>query len=140
MAWASQLPAVERGCLLLRAGVGELRVEGVAMRTFRTAVLGGLTAAIAGCGSRIPEPQAIQKRLELQSFDSCAELETYVEDTAVLDMRTQLEQAKKGYSVSGGGVVLGKPEATMAASPSAAGDAASGPTAYTTTNTQVAGV
>ena len=110
------------------------------MRTFRTAVLGGLTAAIAGCGSRIPEPQAIQKRLELQSFDSCAELETYVEDTAVLDMRTQLEQAKKGYSVSGGGVVLGRPEPTMAAGPSAAGDAASGPSAYTTTNTQVAGV
>ena len=109
------------------------------MRAWRWLVLGALGAAMAGCGSRIPEPQAIQKQLELQSFQSCEELEAYIEDTAVLQMRMQLEQSKKTYSSGGARVLLGgapAADATMAAG----APASSGPSAYTTTNTQVAGV
>jgi uncharacterized secreted protein with C-terminal beta-propeller domain len=95
-----------------------------------------LALVAAGCGSGIPANQAIQDRVALSAFDSCGALERYIEDTAVLDMRTQMEQYKKGYSWFWGGRaedMAGGPPTAMATTPS-------GPSAYTTTNTQVAGV
>src|SRR4051794_12081280 len=91
-------------------------------------------AMAAGCSNGIPPNQAIQDRVALQAFDGCGQLEQYIEDNAVLDMRAQLEQYKQGYWYWGerGGVVFdaaGGPPASP-----------SGPSAYTTTNTQVAGV
>jgi uncharacterized secreted protein with C-terminal beta-propeller domain len=109
------------------------------MKTLRSLVLGAASVVVAGCGSRVPDPQAIQKRLELQSFQSCEELEKYVEDTAVLQMRMQLEQSKKTYS-SGGGILTREGAPAADTNMTAAPAASSGPSAYTTTNTQVAGV
>jgi len=88
--------------------------------------------AMVGCGgSSLPHPQPIQDRVALESFASCAELQKYIADTAVLDMRSQLEQAKQ---YSGGPIAL-----TGGPRPSGASDAA-GPSSYTQTNVQVAGV
>ncbi len=50
---------------------------------------------ISGCGGdNRPEPPAVQERAQLLAFkgsDACSDLEQYIEDTAVLQMRTQLE-------------------------------------------------
>ena len=106
----------------------------------RYLVVFGAAVALSACGG-LPAPQAVQKRLELKGFASCKELETYIEDTAVLEMRSRLEQQKQGYNGVGlrGEVENSSPTAMDA---TAAGSAAppSGPAAYTTTNTQVAGV
>lgn len=87
-------------------------------------------AALAACSEPAGEPAAIQSRVTLQSFPSCDALEGYIEDTAVRDMNLQLDQI-----LEGGGPVFDR----SAESPQASGGAA-GPSAYTTTNTQVAGV
>ncbi len=102
-------------------------------------------AALLGACSQgaVPEPEAVQKRLELQAFGTCEQLETYIEDTAVLDMRTQLESAKTGnygWGWGRGDVFAGAPEASNDASAGAAAPQSQGPNDYTTTNTQVAGV
>jgi uncharacterized secreted protein with C-terminal beta-propeller domain len=108
-----------------------------------------VAAAAAGCGNTIPDPQPVQSRVALESFsgpNACKDLETYIEDTAVLDMRTQLEAQKDNNS--GGGVLFGGRGVPMAAGGVNAADSAAGgaggaksaPTDYTTTNTQVAGV
>lgn len=103
--------------------------------------LSTLAIAASGCGGNsIPEPVAVQKRAALESFKSCGELESYIEDTAVLDMRTQLALARDGY---GGWWGWGGPMREMdAAAPTAGAGASanSGPSAYTKTNTQVGGV
>jgi len=90
----------------------------------------------AGCGNGIPANTPVQQRLALTNFNSCNDLQKYIQDTAVLDMRSQLEAAKKGYGYFPYGLT---PGVANAGAPQAAG-AAAGPTAYTTTNTQVAGV
>src|SRR5689334_3648489 len=93
-----------------------------------------LAVAAAGCGNGIPSNQAIQDRVALQAFEGCAELEQYIEDNAVLNMRTQMEQQKQGYSYWG-------PVFMAAEDGQVRGNGGpSGPSAYTTTNTQVAGV
>lgn len=87
----------------------------------------------------LPKPEPIQDRVELKSFESCEALESYIEDTAVLDMRTSLEAAKKGYGWGWG--VADRGGAEMAAGAANGGAAApAAPSAYTQTNTQVAGV
>lgn len=96
-----------------------------------------LVLVAVGCGNGIPANQGIQSRVALSAFDSCGALEQYIEDTAVLDMRTQLEMSKHGY-YSWWGWGNRAVEFDMNAAPTAA--APSGPSAYTTTNTQVAGV
>jgi uncharacterized secreted protein with C-terminal beta-propeller domain len=96
-----------------------------------------LALVAAGCGNGIPANQAIQDRVALQAFDSCRELEQYIEDTAVLDMRTQMEQSKRGYGYYWGWGFRAMED--MAGAPTAMAPP-SGPSAYTTTNTQVAGV
>lgn len=121
------------------------------MKRWRTmaAAAAGL-AALAGCNgeNNIPQPPAVVNRVSLTSFSgssACQDLETYLEDTAVLQMRTQLEAQRDGVPSwgwwgfwGGRGVedAFGGPQAANAgaAPPSAA------PTNYTTTNNQVAGV
>lgn len=98
-----------------------------------------------GCGGdKRPEPPAVNQRVQLLAFtgaNSCQDLEQYIEDTAVTDMRTTLESYRdetyNGWWGRGG---LG---GDFAAAPQAAGTneaAKAAPTDYTTTNTQVAGV
>ena len=52
-------------------------------------------AGLLGCGteSKVPPPPAVVNRVSLSAFQgasACQDLETYLEDTAVLQMRTQL--------------------------------------------------
>lgn len=69
---------------------------------------GGLALALlalAGCSdkSTIPENQPVQMHARLESFESCGALESYIEDAAVLDMRTTMERSKPSYWKSRGG-------------------------------------
>ncbi len=94
-----------------------------------------VAVALMGCGAgkALPETLPIQQRAELLAFASCAELEQYVEDTAVQDMRSQLQLS----SDSSSGIRADAP--TLNAGAETTGKSA-GPQSYTTTNTQVAGV
>ncbi len=108
--------------------------------------------ALAGCGGdNRPEPQAVQERASLLAFkgsSACADLEQYIEDTAVLEMKTQLQAERDNVPSWGwwweGGWGWGGFAEDGAATPSAGGasNAApkSAPSQYTTTNNQVAGV
>lgn len=102
-----------------------------------------LFGAFTACGdSDLPEPAGIQAELQLANFGSCSDLEQYIEDQAIFEMRTQLDSQKRsGNSIDIFGRATGG-IADSAASPSAgaAENKASGPSAYTKTNTQVAGV
>ncbi len=102
----------------------------------------GLGALISGCNGR-PTPPAVVDRATLQAFGgptACTDLESYIEDTAVLQMRTQLEAARDGvpgWGWWGGGVLFANGGPVAA---DASGASAPAPSAYTTTNNQVAGV
>ncbi len=117
------------------------------MKTWRHSLMAGLGAvALAACGDNVApdEPPSVQGRLELQAFNDCGQLEQYIEDTAVRDMRNTLEGYKASYDNGGwwfGGPMRGG-DATMEAGAPAAADGAanSAPKDYTTTNTQVQGV
>ncbi len=123
--------------------VGSLSEGFMSKHRWRSLAVGALAAlGLWGCGNGVPEPQAIQNRVALTSFsgeNACADLEQYIEDTAVLDMRTQLQAARDnvwGWGWFGGVDDAARTAEAGAPAPSAAG----GPSAYTTTNTQVAGV
>ncbi len=112
------------------------------------AAAAGVAGALTGCdGSNpVPAPEAVNNRVSLTAFNgsnACADLEKYLEDTAVLQMRTQLEGQRDGVPTWGwwGGWIGGfsndaRAEATAGAAP----PKQSGPVDYTQTNNQVAGV
>lgn len=103
----------------------------------RTYLLGlSFTGALFACGDRGGELAAIQERLVLENFASCDALESYIEDQAVRDMQLQIDCMKDG-GWCGGGVAL---EVDASAPQAGAANKSSGPSAYTKTNTQVAGV
>lgn len=90
------------------------------------------TLALGACATE-EQPDINSKDLSLTAFDSCEALEQHIEDTAVELMRQSLRG--EGGALRGG-VDLALPaaaEATQNAN-------SSGPSAYTKTNTQVAGV
>ncbi len=93
------------------------------------ATIVALVGAVACSGNHLLQNEDIQRQAALLSFHNCDELEGYIKDVAVKYMRSQLEQSKAGV-----GVLAGTRAAE--ASPSAG----AGPSAYTQTNTQVAGV
>jgi uncharacterized secreted protein with C-terminal beta-propeller domain len=80
------------------------------------------------------KPADIQQHVTLQKAASCTDLESTVHDTAVRQMRLQLD-AEKSWNSGPVGIADGG-AATPGATPSAAG----APVSYTTTNVQVAGV
>jgi len=93
-------------------------------------------AALAGCSSSSTDslyhPPPVNSQVALTKFTDCGALEQAIEDTMVMEMKSQLEMARQGYFWPVG-VATGGPV------PANAGNAA-GPSAYTTTNAQVAGV
>ncbi|MGZ6081288.1 MAG: beta-propeller domain-containing protein, partial [Myxococcaceae bacterium] len=105
-------------------------------------VLPALLLCLAiGCssssGNDVPTPLGIDRNPRLTQVTSCGQLETAIEDTLVLQMKSTLEQIRKSdyyIGVGGGPVPAGGP---VTAAPGAAG---AGPTSVSTTNTQVAGV
>ena len=119
---------------------------------WRKWMMGTVAGLAAGCsGSNVPpEPPAVQNRAELLSFagnNACQELEAYLEDTAVMQMRTQLEAARDQVPSWGwwGGGWGGRGGIDLAEGPPSAAGAQSDKTAappkdFTTTNNQVAGV
>lgn len=127
------------------------------MKWFRYGGLGLALVGAAGCSNErdgIPENQPVQLQAQLTSFDKCEDLESYIEDTAVLDMRSQLTWQKRMIGKYWGGVGMpmednggpmppSSPTPTTG-SPTGGGDAAGGgtggPDDYTDTNNQVAGV
>lgn len=107
------------------------------------------TLSLTACGKGVipKEPPAITDRASLLSFqgqNACADLETYLEDTAVNMMTTDLEASRDGvptWGWWGGFGWRGGLEDRFSPQASAApGGNKSAPSAYTTTNTQVAGV
>ena len=47
-----------------------------------------LLIALVACGKSDPQPvQYVEGQAALESFDSCEALESYIEDTAMLEMR-----------------------------------------------------
>lgn len=102
--------------------------------------------ALSGCGKDpLPPPPAVVNRVSLQGFNganACKDLETYLEDTAVLQMRTQLEAARDGVPGWGWWGGFGRGGLEFGPGVLAANDASqsAGPTNYTQTNNQVAGV
>jgi hypothetical protein len=88
-------------------------------------------AACSGSGSKpLPQNVGVDRSPRLTYATSCAQLEGAIEDALVTAMKSEVEQIREGW----GGVILAGAEGPAAA------DGAMGPTSYTTTNTQVAGV
>jgi len=117
-------------------------------RKWTMGAVAGLAAGCTGSSPTLPESPAIQNRAELLTFqggNACQDLETYLEDTAVLQMRTQLEAQRDqvpGWGWWGGGWRGGLEFDSAAPNAGAGGEkaASSAPKDYTTTNNQVAGV
>jgi len=114
--------------------------------------LGLALLGLVGCGGSgdIPENQPVQQKARLEAFGSCEALESYIEDAAVLDMRTTLERSKPSYWKGRGGWfggdvpenVSGAPPAspTSPGAPASDSGGSPGPGNHTGTNNQVAGV
>jgi hypothetical protein len=109
----------------------------------------GLALAAVGCGGdgdwERPPNQPVTSQARLEGFAGCEELESYIEDTAVLDMRTQLSWQGYWLGVGGRGPDTGTGMPPPMASPSPGApeggeDSVSGPGNHTGTNNQVAGV
>ncbi|MCU0695607.1 MAG: beta-propeller domain-containing protein [Myxococcaceae bacterium] len=109
----------------------------------------GAVGAVSGCGDKVPTPEPVQNRVALSGFtgpNACTDLEQYLEDTAVLQMRTQLEAMRDEVPQWGwwGGGLFGRGAPELAAAGDARANSAAppqaAPTNYTTTNNQVAGV
>jgi Beta propeller domain len=89
-------------------------------------------ALLAACGKSLPTaPAGIQRSVALTRAASCDSLGQEVKDTAVRQMRSQMDAWKRGPEFVPGGV---------AASGSGTPQAPGAPASYSTTNTQVAGV
>ena len=105
----------------------------------RSALAALLFCVLAGCSSSsssnaVPTPVGIDRNPLLTQVTSCGQLETAIEDALVLEMKSSLEQIRKGdYYIGTGGAPVGPVTA-------APGGAGAGPTSVSTTNTQVAGV
>jgi hypothetical protein len=116
---------------------------------WRKWLMGGVAGLVAGCSSNtVPQPPAVQNRAELLSFKgqtACQDLEQYLEDTAVMQMRTELQAQRDqvpGWGWWGGGF-FGRGGLEDFATPTAGAadkSQAAPPANYTTTNNQVAGV
>jgi hypothetical protein len=107
-----------------------LRTPPVAGRAVSSVILLALLAcARQKATPSVPPP--VTARVALQSAASCQDLTTSVQDTAVRQMRVQLDELKNGNYYGGPPMTAGG-----GATPAAGG----APASYTTTNTQVAGV
>ena len=89
---------------------------------------------LAACGERGATPPGVESRVQLLGFESCDALEGYIEDSVTQDMESYLRRIRDGEW----GWVRGAEDAAPNAAAMPGSSAA--PAAYTTTNTQVAGV
>jgi uncharacterized secreted protein with C-terminal beta-propeller domain len=89
-----------------------------------------LVLLLSACSKQQPAPAGIQRHVSLARAASCESLTESVHETAVRQMRSQMDS----YKTSGFGY------GEVAAGGQATPNASSPPSSYTTTNTQVAGV
>jgi hypothetical protein len=100
-----------------------------------------LGAFLGACDKE--DPEAIQERVALQPFTGCDELEVYIKDQAVRHMASTINASIKYYSTRDSVNMPSYKDAGAYASSADAGTSGStdtkeeGPTATTTTNTQV---
>lgn len=106
-------------------------------RIIQTVGLASFGLLLTACDGTPDNPTAVQSRVALERFQTCAELETYIEDVAVDQMRAQLDAYANEEHYWGGPAVLAGAED---AASNSGGTRSSAPTAYTKTNTQVQGV
>jgi len=92
----------------------------------------------AACSGAPAQPMPIQQAVKLEPFAGCADLEQYIKDTAVRQMRSDLDNEKPGRRGWWGRGVLAEGDAVPGAA--ASGSSAPAPTAFSTTNVQVKGV
>jgi hypothetical protein len=117
-------------------------------RWWKYLMAAGALGAAAGCSDTVPQPPPVQRQVALSAFsgpNACTDLERDLEDTAVLQMRTQLEAMRDevpSWGWWGGGFGRGGPDLAAAgdARANSAAPPQAAPTNYTTTNNQVAGV
>ncbi|MEE2901724.1 MAG: beta-propeller domain-containing protein [Myxococcota bacterium] len=93
---------------------------------------------LAGCSIDSDLP-SIQSTVALRSFDSCDELETYIEDGLVREMRNRLDPDINDYGGGGFDDIAVFAESNSVATAGAA-PRPSGPNNYSRTNDQVVGV
>ncbi|HEX9576474.1 MAG TPA: beta-propeller domain-containing protein, partial [Myxococcales bacterium] len=97
-------------------------------------------ALAASCGTQ-PQPARIAKDPSLHAVQGCPAVEKAVQDAAVAQMRHQLEaQIMWRRLWGGGGIGVANGGPATGAGPASSGSSSSSPSAWTTTNTQVAGV
>jgi uncharacterized secreted protein with C-terminal beta-propeller domain len=96
--------------------------------------LGALAACAKSQAPVLPPSTAVDESPVLRAATSCSALETAIEDSLVLQMKSEVEQIRQGW----GGWVL--PAGGVATTTVNTPTAAAGPSSYTTTNSQVAGV
>lgn len=99
----------------------------------------GLAAGCTGGGN---DPPAIDNRITLQNFGNCSDLQRWMQESAVKEMRADFEAMKRGdgFWGFGRGGVLTEGDAAAPTAGGAENGAKSAPSSYTTTNTQVKGV
>jgi Beta propeller domain len=100
------------------------------------ALLAGALLSFFACSTGTQKSEGalpIQSQAALERATSCSALDSAVQEAAVRQMRAQLD-AYKQYPY------WGPVAADAGATPASAADGSGGPVAYTTTNTQVAGV
>ncbi len=92
-------------------------------------------AAVVSCSSSttnpLLNPPQVASQVTLTTFADCNALDQAIVDTVVLQMKSQLEEVEQGYFFPIGVAAGGQP---------ATAQNAGGPSAYTTTTAQVAGV
>ncbi|MGO9063553.1 MAG: beta-propeller domain-containing protein [Myxococcaceae bacterium] len=96
------------------------------------AALSSLAACSSSPSNSLNNPPGIAHQVTLTNFTNCNALDQAIVNTEVLQMQAQLQMVQQGYFYPGG-LLSGGPV------PATAGNA-NGPSAYTTTTAQVAGV
>ena len=112
-------------------------------RLFTSVTLTTALALVACSNSEPEQPRVVQSQIALTAFDSCSELETYLEDSTIREINVHLDNLKEfrywwggpGFDVFAerGGVPVPATDVQDDSGNSA-------PTDYTQTNTQVEGV
>jgi uncharacterized secreted protein with C-terminal beta-propeller domain len=109
-----------------------MRPSATARPLLRLLALASLAACSSSTTNPLLNPPAVVRQVSLTTFADCNALDQAILDTVVLQMQSQLEMIEQGYFYA-------VPLANGGPVPATASNAG-GPSAYTTTTAQVAGV
>lgn len=113
-----------------------------AIRLFSGFTVAASSLAFIACGGSdtFDQPAVVQTEVALTAFDTCTQLENYLEDSALREVNVHLDNLKSFRNFYGWGA---GPDVVLAendAAPAAGAERNSAPTDYTETNVQVEGV